>query len=204
MPDNSLLPHWLRLLDPELAVSGLALRAYACYQEPHRRYHDASHVLEMLEAAQAWYPLTLSQQLAVLFHDAVYVPGAKAGCNETLSAHLMRWHAAPSLPEAVVAEARSIILDTIHHRPSSDLSAPVLDLDLMRLAAPEAQFDAYTELLRQEIQPMLGEGGDFKLGRNRFFEGLLSRPHLFVTDVFRAKYESAARQNMSRILSSDR
>src|SRR5579862_4466494 len=67
----------------------LAEALAAAYGEPHRRYHDANHVAEVL----AWYDRVADDvgwdrpvevYVAILFHDAIYAPGAKD--NEARSA----------------------------------------------------------------------------------------------------------------------
>src|ERR1041384_6418813 len=61
------------------------------YAQPHRGYHNAGHLDELIVLAHEHTPdLDEAEQLALLFHDAVYVPGAGPGENERLSGLLMR------------------------------------------------------------------------------------------------------------------
>ena len=61
------------------------------YAQPHRGYHNAGHLDELIVLAREHTPdLDEAEQLALLFHDAVYVPGAAKGDNERLSAVLMK------------------------------------------------------------------------------------------------------------------
>mgnify|MGYP003333243837 CR=1 FL=1 len=61
------------------------------YAQPHRGYHDTGHFDELIALARLYTPdLNEAEQLALLFHDAVYVPGAADGENERQSAELMR------------------------------------------------------------------------------------------------------------------
>jgi predicted metal-dependent HD superfamily phosphohydrolase len=74
--------------------SRAAEQLLAFYDEPHRYYHNREHIREMLDAAlKHELKLSAPQTFAVLAHDAVYVPGAQRGDNETLSAQVMRVYA---------------------------------------------------------------------------------------------------------------
>ena len=84
---------------------------------------------------------TVLQALAVLFHDAVYVPGCEH--NEAASAALIETMV-DEVDDDVLRRAMQIVLDTCTHTPTTPDAATVLDLDLYRLAAPAEAFDAYT------------------------------------------------------------
>ena len=76
----------MRLLAHRTLVDAARLH----YAQPHRGYHDATHLDELIALAREHTPdLDEAEQLALLFHDAVYVPGAPRGDNERLSAALM-------------------------------------------------------------------------------------------------------------------
>ena len=67
------------------ADDALLAVALSHHRQPHRAYHDERHVLELLKLAAEHTPdLSEAERLAILFHDAVYVPGAPKGMNETL------------------------------------------------------------------------------------------------------------------------
>jgi predicted metal-dependent HD superfamily phosphohydrolase len=64
------------------AADPLLDAALAHHRQPHRAYHDQRHVLELLALAERHAPdLGAAERLAILFHDAVYVPGAPKGQN---------------------------------------------------------------------------------------------------------------------------
>ncbi len=173
------------------------------YDEPHRRYHDRRHLLEMLDAAVALeLPLTAPQALAVLFHDAIYVPGAARGLNETMSAQLLRVYAAGLAAPAVEA-ACAIVTDTAEHVARSRAARLVLDLDLMRLAAPREDFIRYSREVFAEQRPLILIDDDddawdfFARRRVQFFERLLERPAIYCLPAFRERFEAVARSNLS-------
>ena len=154
--------------------------AVARYREPGRHYHASWHVNDLFaRAADAGIVLSRAQVLAILFHDAVYVPGAPAGTNEALSALLMEQatHGRPEVPEADLALAATIIRDTAGHRASVAESAPVLALDLATLADDPVRFDTWTELVWLEYRHLFRAEADpraaFMQRRVRVLRGLL-------------------------------
>ncbi|SDC52565.1 Predicted metal-dependent phosphohydrolase, HD superfamily [Cupriavidus sp. YR651] len=182
------------------------LAVLSLYDAPYRKYHDRTHVLEMFEAARArGIALNAAQALAVLFHDAVYVPGCEH--NEAASAALIETMA-PNVDASTIAAAASIVRDTATHTPSTDDAAIVLDLDLLRLAAPADDFDRYSEAVFAENRALLaartGLEGEalwqaFMQRRAAFLGKLAERPRLFLTDAF-ADAEASARGNIVRLL----
>jgi predicted metal-dependent HD superfamily phosphohydrolase len=196
-------PDCLRCLDflPRATV----LAVLALYDAPYRHYHDRSHVMEMFELAHArGVSLMPAQALAVLFHDAVYVPGSPH--NEAASAALIATMAAGVAPDLVQAAAR-IVLDTGTHTPVAPDGGPVLDLDLYRLASPAEQFERYSDDVFAENAGVLaahtGLQGPalraaFDARRAAFMAQLAARPRLFHTDAF-ADCEAPARANLARI-----
>ncbi|MEC3766740.1 MULTISPECIES: DUF1653 domain-containing protein [Cupriavidus] len=199
-------PDWpaaLACLDflPRQAV----LDVLALHDTPYRRYHDRRHILEMFEAAHTrGVVLDRAQALAVLCHDAVYVPGCEH--NEAASAAMIE-SVAPGEARAVLERAARIVLDTRDHRPSCAGADTVLDLDLLRLAAPPDAFDAHSLDVFAENRALLaartGLQGDalwdeFMRRRAAFLGHLAQRPRLFLTAAF-ADCEAPARANLARI-----
>lgn len=175
------------------------------HDTPYRHYHGPRHILEMFEVAHTrGVALDPAQALAVLCHDAVYVPGCEH--NESASAALIET-IAPALERAALDRAAQIVRDTRTHTPTIDGADSVLDLDLFRLAAPPDVFDAHSADVFAENRAMLaartGLQGDALLaefGRRRaaFLGELAQRPRLFLTPPF-ADCEAPARANIARI-----
>lgn len=135
----------------------------ARYAEPQRYYHASWHVYDMFaRAAACGLSLTRTQVLALLFHDAVYVAGAEARSNETLSALLLRQaaHERADLPGDEVERACAIIHDTAGHRPGSAESEVVIALDLATLGDPPERFDTWTELVWLEYRHLFAGESD--------------------------------------------
>jgi predicted metal-dependent HD superfamily phosphohydrolase len=171
----------------------------ARYQEPHRRYHTLQHLdecFERLDEARALAGHIHEVELALWFHDAVY--DTRRQDNEAQSAMLARAEGARAeLPEAVLARVDALILATRHDAaPATPDAALLVDVDLAILGAPIERFDEYERQVRAEYAwvpaPL------FRSKRREILEGFLSRPRIYGSEAFRARFEDAARANLSR------
>jgi len=178
------------------------------YARPERAYHHYGHVIELLaEYAQVQHLLAdpVSVALAILFHDAVYVPGRSD--NEAESAALARTLVPAHLPdlEADIARVETLILMTARHGalgpgdvdPDASL---FLDCDMAILGAADERYDAYSRAIATEYGHM--EADAYRAGRARFVEHLLTRDRIFLSERFRARLEAQARKNLRRELAS--
>lgn len=210
---NPVLDHGHPALTP-LLVSGYPAervdQVLAFYDEPHRRYHDRMHLREMLDTAlDMRCELAPAQALALIFHDAVYVPGAARGVNEAMSAQLLRVYGG-GVPAPTIELAYRIVIDTADHLPRAEESRLVLDLDLMRLSVDEAEFARYSRQVFAEQRPLVMISDEelawsfFQRRRISFFERLLERPEIFCLPVFRLRYEAVTRENLRRAIQEAR
>lgn len=171
------------------------------YSEPWRFFHNLEHLQELFDIARKrGLVLTREQQLALVFHDAVYVPGAPAGRNERQSALLFR-SVAPQLKGPVDVElVCRIIEETAQHGATCAQSAVVQGLDLSSLAAAPLDFCAYNELVWLENRhffPQEGGGFDrkaFDKERLKFLLALAQKD-CFFPPAF-ADLEEVARENI--------
>lgn len=192
----NLLPEALRdAFGPALLQS-----ARAAYDSPGRHYHTWAHIDACLRHAA---PLRLDDPFtvyaALLFHDAVYVAGAKD--NEARSAQLaaaqLRAHGA--VTEAQVARVEHLILLTASHgalpahAPRDDQL--LIDIDLAILAAPAPVYAIYAAQVREEWVPGVVTAAQYASGRAHFLRGMLAAPRLFHSHEFAAG-EPAARENI--------
>lgn len=202
------------VLTPQHAAFGPLIRigfsperieqALGFYDEPHRSYHNRVHLREIFDVALGLnVTLTPAQILALLFHDIIYVPGAARGTNEAMSAQLLRVYAG-SLDMDTAEAACSIVADTSEHIARSAEAEMVLDLDLMRLAAPPADFDRYSRQVFDEQRPLIVIADEraawnfFATRRLPFFQRLLERPNIYHTALGRERFEPQARANLTR------
>ena len=86
------------------------------------------------------------------------------------------------------------------HRPEADDAAgcALSDADLAILAAPPARYAAYVAAVRAEYAHL--DDTTFRAGRRAVLAGLAAKPELFHTPVARARWEEAARANLTREL----
>ncbi len=182
----------------------LAQLVRARYAEPHRRYHDSRHldaVLRHVEdlAAEAADPTAV--RLAAWFHDAVYEPARDD--NEAASAELARvLLGGTGFAPGLVTEVGRLVLLTAGHRPEpGDRNGAVLcDADLAILGADPGDYDAYAREVRQEYAHVPAPA--FAAGRAAVLRGLLEQRPLFRTTTGAARWESAARANLTRELTA--
>lgn len=189
----------------------LAAQLTAAYGEPHRAYHNAAHIDEVL----GWFDRVMDDlgwlepaevYTAIVFHDAIYRPGAKD--NEARSA---RWAktaklaADPGVDVTIVDRdrvAELIELTARHgHVTTADHDAALfLDSDMAIVgAAPEA-FDAYDRAIAIEYRDIPADA--YREGRHAFLQGLLARPRIFLSDYFHRRLDAQARDNLRRALAA--
>lgn len=190
----------------------------AAYATPPRAYHDLRHVQAVLGhyvdvADGPGWVQPVEVWLAVLYHDAVYVPGARD--NEARSAELARQHIARWLADAGVDPARvaDLIGLTARHGAlaSADLAGDphpadachFLDCDMAILGAEPAVFAAYDRAIANEYRGVV-PAWLFKLNRRRFLKALLARERIFLSDFFHARLDAQARVNLRRAVNEKR
>ncbi|HEY1813549.1 MAG TPA: hypothetical protein VGG74_14455 [Kofleriaceae bacterium] len=184
--------------------AALAAELAAAYGEPHRAYHDASHIAEVL----GWFdrvaddlgwqdPATV--YVAIVFHDAIYAPGATD--NEARSAD---WVRRSGLPCDLARAAALVELTARHgHQVTADRDAALfLDCDMAILGASPAAFDAYDAAIAREYAAIPAEA--FRAGRRNFLQGVLAMPRIFVSDYFHDQLDAPARANLTRVVSHPR
>lgn len=191
--------------DAEVAGTDILAR----YAEPHRRYHNAEHIGEVLDALGGLIDLVAlpdraaAVELAAWLHDVVYDPRARPGTNEAASArYASRVLAGLDVAGPVVAEtARLVRLTAGHRAPVTDGGAAALvDADLWILAAPPPRYRRYVAAVRCEYS-MVDDSG-WREGRSALLSGFLERPRIYVTDRASAAWEARARRNMAEELAA--
>ena len=191
---------WLGL--DEAAARRLLAPVAEAYREPQRRYHDETHLAEMLEAVHALRASCRDFRavlLAAWFHDAVYRP--ERSDNEAESAAWAR----RALPAAgfdgeLTASVERLVLST---QPGAaigaDPDAQVLsDGDRRVWASAPARYAEYARGIRAEYSRF--SWTSYARGRGRFLDGSLRRARETGRLFFRlgAAEEAAARANLWR------
>lgn len=187
---------------------GLMRSLLAAYAQPPRAYHSFAHVQEVLRhyhSVPSWqHPREV--YLAVLFHDAIYLAGK--GDNETRSAELALSAVDTFLPRESIDTrlVRSLIELTAKHgkldrTALDDDTRHFLDCDMAILGAPPDQFDAYDAAIAEEYREV--PRVIFRFNRRRFLRHLLEAERIFLSDLFHARLDAAARANLRRALGRD-
>lgn len=196
--DAELTERWDALLpaSPELG------RALLCrYAEPHRRYHDRAHLLQvlaMIDQLAGEEDLYLVR-LAAWFHDAVYDLPERELTNEEASARLsIRELGRAGFEQEDITQVARLVRLTASHAPGArDPEGELLcDADLAVLAAPPERYDAYVAAVRAEYAAVPEE--QFLSGRLAVLEPLAD------SEIFRSgkaqSLKAAARANLEREL----
>jgi predicted metal-dependent HD superfamily phosphohydrolase len=175
------------------------------YAEPHRRYHTWAHVVACFEARDRIASAALPEvDLALLFHDAVYVPLAPD--NEDRSADLLVEEGRRAwLDERLLQRGRELIAATRHDWASSAdgdgiEACVVADADLAILGSDRETFDEYERQVRLEFA--LLDDDTYAAGRSRVLRGLLARPTIFATRPGQRLWEAHARRNLADSLAT--
>jgi len=179
------------------------------WREPHRRYHDLTHLREVLSAVDVLCSaeglgddVHTVTALAAWFHDAVYhvtaPEGNEAASSDFATAALTRLGA----PASVSARVATLVLDTASHDLGDDAVDParivVHDADLWVLSAPLARFDEYCQEVREEYAHV--PSTTYASARAAVLRPFLVRPHVYRSAHARVEWEPAARENLAREL----
>ncbi|SBT64040.1 Predicted metal-dependent phosphohydrolase, HD superfamily [Micromonospora sediminicola] len=185
-------------------VDRAGARLLAGWREPHRRYHTVDHLRAVLDVVDAYADSARRPdlvRLAAWCHDVVHDPRAGGDTNERASAELGdTLLTAAGLPAAAVTEVRRLVLLTADHAvgPDDPDGALLCDADLAVLAAPPDGYDRYAAAIRREYAHV--PEPDFRAGRAAVLRHLLGLPALYRLPEPHARWEDAARANLSREL----
>jgi predicted metal-dependent HD superfamily phosphohydrolase len=173
------------------------------YNEPHRHYHDANHVIAVVKRVTALAALSIGNtadvRIAAWYHDVIYDP--MSATNEADSAEraieeLTCLHLEPNRIERIAA----LVNMTKHHQPATTNEAVLADADLWTLGGSTADYFTYGALIRKEYAHVSDD--DWRTGRSGFIETFLTRPHIFHTETGRNQREVQARENLAAELNT--
>ena len=176
----------------------------ALYNDRRRHYHNWDHVLDVLAAVSG---LSLSDAgrvihvLAALFHDAVYVVGAKD--NEERSVRVMVEMLGAS---AIMTAASSLILATASHLRATTENTPerhrdFLDCDLLGLSSDDWQSVLARDWADGHERILAGWTVIEVLSKRRsFLTALLGKPTIFLGKTYGSTREWQARLNIQKLI----
>ncbi|HNB55230.1 MAG TPA: hypothetical protein PK530_24980, partial [Anaerolineales bacterium] len=202
----SLLSPWGVPLSLSQPLYEKTARAYA---SPERVYHTLAHVGQVLKTIDALLPSIsaplstndlFALKLAAWFHDVVYDP--RQNDNEEQSAIWMAQATEHlNLPVSLLTISTHIILATRKHEANSDDHAQILlDADLAILGAESAVYEGYAAAIRQEFG-FVPEAA-YRVGRAAVLARFLARERIYFTAQGYEWWETSARENLKREISS--
>lgn len=183
----------------QLTTRALMGAAALWYTLPTRFYHTIDHANKVLANCRLLSStISNSLQIAAMWHDAVYIPGAEVGLNEKMSAAAMRYQArGPAQKQLgfIVDSAAELITRTsiAYHLSTNALSgelAVLLDADIQSLAVPYEEFRKNQANIASEYMVEVTPA---------FLQKLVgSRKFLYHTRTGRELWESDAQANIAR------
>ena len=191
-------------LSGAVAFSGVFADLDRRYREPHRHYHGWGHIDRLIDLLDTHLDECFDRvavELAIWFHDAIYLPANPN--NEIESARLLRAQAHRlNIEPRRIEDAATMIHAT---RPQSsrldgetDHSDTRLlqDLDLSILGSDAATYSKYAEAIALEYSTLPPD--KFASGRIRILEKFLQRTRIYSIERFVTAYEERARANLAR------
>jgi predicted metal-dependent HD superfamily phosphohydrolase len=165
------------------------------YAEPHRKYHNLTHVRQVVRDAVA---LTEGRDralvaLAAWAHDVVY--DGRPGEDERASAAWARANlTAVRLAEADIDRVEGLVLATVDHSapPGDRVAQALLDADLAVLAAEPEAYERYRQAVRAEYAHVSDD--DWRTGRTAVLRSLLAKDPLY---LLAHHWEAPARRNLA-------
>lgn len=166
------------------------------YTDKSRHYHTLIHIeslvrelLPLKSSFRNWHVVVF----AIVYHDIIYK--ASKNNNEEMSAELaIERLEGIAFPPEWVRRCRDFILATKKHERMDDEIDLFTDADLSILGSETDSYQIYTKQIRKEysLYPDLL----YKPGRKKVLLHFLSMQHIYKSQFFRDKYESAARRNL--------
>ena len=194
---------WLALMNALQFETSLQCHEKLCeaYSEKHRHYHTTKHIEGMLkhyDAVQDLAERPAELELAIWFHDAIYKPFSKT--NEFDSAEWAKIFCLANGCDPDAAErVHKLIMATLHNGDVNDNDQKlIVDIDLTILGAASEVYDEFEQNVRKEYKyvPSI----IFRSKRKALLRSFLNNPNIYNLDYFQGKFESAARDNISRAI----
>lgn len=173
------------------------------YTEPHRSYHNLSHIYSLLMMAEEYYDFIENPilfELSIWFHDLIYDPSRND--NEEKSAERAIELLSPFLADSFLENLKQMILSTIKHSPilKDNDNELFLDLDMSVLASEPKIYHQYTSAIRKEFSIFSDE--IYHLGRKSVLEKFIKGESIFLTPFFKENFEKQAVENIQNEIAS--
>jgi predicted metal-dependent HD superfamily phosphohydrolase len=170
------------------------------YAIPGRHYHNLNHLghcLEEFDQVRHLIPNPDAVEMALWFHDSIYIPGKPD--NEQKSAAFFLMQSQSCFPRNFEALVEQLIMATTHRDiPKNADECFIVDIDLSSFGFEWETFHLDSQHLREE-QKHVPTAVYFQ-GHGQFLKMLLARERIFHTDIFYQRYERIAIENIGRLL----
>ena len=227
---QSAMPAWVTQLPTALQTQGdaqLWRSIEALHATPPRAYHSWQHIQACLNAANTFtFDDPVSVYLAILFHDCIYIAGARdneARSAETLQNTPFKAQISPTTGsrttprnalQASTEAEKATFFDALNravrmiHATANHSALPanasrdeklMIDIDLGILATPPDVYNRYATQVHQEWVPAVVTAEQYQQGRAAFLRGMLTSKKIFHSKEFAAS-EEVARGNLAREL----
>lgn len=183
------------------------------YAGNNLEYHNWQHILSVSNARRFLYDTapTPELEMAILWHDSVYVPGAPPGYNETLSCYKLE-NMIIKLdiqPDFDLQKVKDIIMGTVTDNYTSNSYSPtcrevaeMVDCDISALGDPDySKFETLQDYVIEEFVGTLKQYKEekitsFRKKRAKFLAGIGGKNVIYHTEEARSKLEENALNNI--------
>ncbi len=201
MNANRFVNTWTQAGGSAVRARHIYSQVFEHYAEPGRHYHTPQHIthcLNKLDTIAHLFEDRWSAELAIWFHDVIYVIGGKD--NERQSARFFLECSREQLNNGRRRRVSRHILATIHPSDPSDPDSRLLvDVDLSSFALPWPQFLRDSANVRREAASQCA-ALEYAQRQHRFLASLHESPHFFLTEHFRKHHEPQARENITKLM----
>lgn len=172
------------------------------YEQPHRYYHNLEHVAYILRQIDQLKLIKRDRQILIytaFYHDVIYKAGSTQ--NEIESADFAKqWLQKLKLDASIIQSVERSILATQNHQSNNELTQLFLDMDMSILASDQQAYESYTEAIVKENRRF--PSFLFRMKRKQFIKNTLKKSEIFLTELYRNRYELIARTNLLRELNT--
>ena len=173
------------ILETDTTMNNNTAYATACslyerMSDSQLHYHTPVHILAILEFAKMNYlDLKSWEELAIIFHDAIYEPTVHDGVNENCSAIFAQAMLQPYITDEAMDKVYCAILATADHllTTTDPEFNRILDLDICNFSMHRQNYKMTSSLVQKEYAVGSRE---WKKGRKEFLTKFLAKGFLIL------------------------
>jgi predicted metal-dependent HD superfamily phosphohydrolase len=166
------------------------------YSGEGRHYHTLEHISSMLlmvSRFKQYIHCELTVFLATWFHDAIQ--GIDIDSEGESAKLAIRTLGDMNLPSSIIHNVYQLIIATRKHDEVRAQDGNIfIDIDMSILGVKRETYKAYMSSCRKEYKV---SDELYNKGRSNFLKNLLNKENIFLTELFRDKYEQQAIDNIN-------